>query len=331
MNDPIEFIVLTGFLGSGKTTLLTEFLTTQAAADTAIIVNEVGEIGLDGAILAESGSDVPMAMLANGCICCRMGSDLATTVHSLIEAERPGASGLIKRIIIETSGLSKPGPILRQLADLAFLRMRVAVIATFDAIRGTAAESFEEAAAQWAAASRIVVTKLDVASPEQAAAAADIVRSVNPLADVVVEADRAEAIRRAFDTLALPTVPHWPASTSLLEHNRIAVRLLGPVDTPTYDVLANWLDNLSGTLGERLLRVKGIVRVADLDRPLLIQSVGTLFSEPRPIGSANTPAVSFLVIIARDLNPGELESVQPVDTFITKRQAPTTRSLQFRA
>lgn len=331
MNDPIEFIVLTGFLGSGKTTLLTEFLTTPAAADTAIIVNEVGEIGLDGAILAESGSDVPMAMLANGCICCSMGSDLATTVHALIEAERPIGSGPLRRIIIETSGISKPGPILRQLADLAFLRMRVAVIATFDAIRGTAAESFEEAAAQWAAASRIVVTKLDVASSEQSAAAADIVRSINPLADVVIEANRTEAIRRAFDTLALPTAAHWTAPTSLLEHSRIAVRLLGPVDTPTYDVLANWLDNLSGTLGERLLRVKGIVRVADLDRPLLLQSVGTLFSEPRPIGPANTPADSFLVVIARDLNPGELEGVQPASTFITKRQAATTRSLQFRA
>lgn len=331
MNDPIEFVLLTGFLGSGKTTLLTEFLTTSAAADTAIIVNEVGEIGLDGAILAESGSDVPMAMLANGCICCSMGSDLAATVHLLIEVERPGASGPIKRIIIETSGLSKPGPILRQLADLAVLRMRVGVIATFDAIRGPTAENFEEAAAQWAAASRIVVTKLDVASPEQGAAAGDIVRSINPLADVVVEADRTEAIRRAFDTLAPLTVPDWPESTGLLGHSRIAVRLLGPVVTPTYDVLANWLDNLSGTLGERLLRVKGIVRIADLDRPLLIQSVGTLFSEPRPIRSATSPAASFLVVIARDLSPGELESVQPADTFITKRKAATTHSLQFRA
>lgn len=331
MSYPIEFILLTGFLGSGKTTLLADFLTTPAAADTAIIVNEVGEIGLDGAILADGGSEVPMAMLANGCICCRMGSDLAATIQSLLETTRPGTLRPLRRIILETSGLSKPGPILRQLADLAFLRMRIAVIATFDAIRGTAAESFDEAAAQWAAASRIVVTKLDVASPEQCAAASDIVRSINPLAEVVVEANRTEAIRRAFDTLDPPTAPHWPASAGFLEHSRIAVRLLGPVDTMTYDVLAYWLDNLSGTLGERLLRVKGIVHVADLDRPLLIQSVGTLFSEPRPIGSANTPAASFLVIIARDLDPGELESVQPADTFITMGQAATTSSLQFRA
>lgn len=331
MSDPIEFVLLTGFLGSGKTTLLEDFLTTPAAADTAIIVNEVGEIGLDGAVLADGGSEVPMAMLANGCICCRMGSDLAATIQSLLEAKRPDVLPPLRRIILETSGLSKPGPILRQLADLAFLRMRVAVVATFDAIRGTASDSFEEAAAQWAAASRIVVTKLDIASREQVAAASDTVRSINPLAEVIVETDRTEAVRRAFDTSGLLAPPENPASFASLEHDRIAVRLIGPVGTPAYDVLACWLDNLSGTLGERLLRVKGIVHVADLDRPLLIQSVGTLFSEPRPIGAANTSAASFLVIIARDLDLGELESVQPANTFITKRQIATTRRLQFRA
>jgi G3E family GTPase len=76
----LDFFVLTGFLGSGKTTLLRDFLVTPEAADTAVIVNEVGEIGLDGVVLRESSDDVPMAMLSNGCVCCQIGSDLAFTI-----------------------------------------------------------------------------------------------------------------------------------------------------------------------------------------------------------------------------------------------------------
>ena len=156
----INFVVLTGFLGSGKTTLLRHFLPRPEAADTAVIVNEAGEVGLDGALLRETAAGVPMATLSNGCICCQMGNDLKTTVDALLWAERPGA-GPLRRIVLETSGLSKPGPVLRQLAGLAEHRMRVSVVATYDAARGLAAAAFAEAAAQWAAAHRIVVTKAD--------------------------------------------------------------------------------------------------------------------------------------------------------------------------
>ncbi|MBE7200010.1 MAG: cobalamin biosynthesis protein CobW, partial [Parafilimonas terrae] len=92
MTEPLDFVVLTGFLGSGKTTLLRDFLTRPEAADTAVIVNEAGEIGLDGLILRETGGDVPMTLLANGCVCCQMTSDLAQTVEALLMAERPDAS-----------------------------------------------------------------------------------------------------------------------------------------------------------------------------------------------------------------------------------------------
>ena len=83
-----DFVVLTGFLGSGKTTLLRDFLAGPHAADTAVIVNEAGEIGLDGVILREGGGDTPIAMLANGCICCQAGSDLAFTIDRLLTTER---------------------------------------------------------------------------------------------------------------------------------------------------------------------------------------------------------------------------------------------------
>jgi G3E family GTPase len=310
-----DFVVLTGFLGSGKTTLLRDFLAGPEAADTAVIVNEAGEIGLDGVILREEGADTPIAMLSNGCICCQAGSDLAFTIDRLLATERPGATGPLRRIILETSGLSKPGPVLRQLAGLASYRMRVSVIATFDATRSAETAQFEEAAAQWAAAHRIVVTKTDAVPAEALADAEEEVAALNPLSEIVATADRDRAVAAAFASLA--AVAPLPAPRLIATgtaHPRIAVRLARPTAVLAYDDLAAWLDNLAGALGERLLRLKGLVRVAESERPVLVQSVGTAFSAPRPFGGPQS-AELFVVIIARDLERGELESVAPGGLF----------------
>jgi len=311
-----EFVVLTGFLGTGKTTLLRDFLERPETADTAVIVNEVGEIGLDGAILRESGADAPMVMLSNGCICCQAGSDLALTVDALLTAERPTDSGPLRRIILETSGLSKPGSILRQLASLADYRMRITVVATFDATRGSGPAAFEEAATQWAAAHRIVVTKADAIAEEGVARARAEIGALNPLAEIVATADRAAAVATAFAPVAralpMPVLPGVAAGTA---HPRIAVRLARPAGVLAYDDLAAWLDNLAGALGDRLLRLKGLVRVAQSTRPILVQSVGTTFSLPRPFGQPDSVVPLFLVIIARDLAEAELDAVQPAGLF----------------
>lgn len=316
-----DFVVLTGFLGSGKTTLLRDFLGLPEGADTAVIVNEVGEIGLDGEILRESSAGTPIAMLSNGCICCQAGSDLAHTVDAMLAVERPDAQGPLRRIILETSGLSKPGPVLRQLASLAGHCLRVSVVATFDATCGLRPAAFEEAAAQWAAAHRIVVTKADMLSdgavPEAALARArSEAQSLNPLAEIVATASRDEAVAAAFAplarTAAMPDLPHLAAAAP---HPRIAVRLARPASVVGYDALAAWLDNLAGALGDRLLRLKGLVRVAESPRPVLVQSVGTLFSPPRAFGTRESDTPLFLVVIARDLADGELEAVQPAGLF----------------
>jgi G3E family GTPase len=310
-----DFVVLTGFLGSGKTTLLRDFLRAPEGADTAVIVNEVGEIGLDGAILRESGTGAagtPIAMLSNGCICCQAGSDLSHTVAALLAVERPGANGPLRRIILETSGLSKPGPVLRQLASLAEHRMRVSVVATYDATRGTHPAAFEEAAAQWAAAHRIVVTKADVLADDALARARSEVATINPLAEIVATASRDAAVAAAFSALALgAAMPIPPRAGAMAPHPRIAVRLARPAGVMAYDDLAAWLDNLAGALGERLLRLKGLLRVAESERPVLVQSVGTSFAAPRPFGAPGSETPLFLVVITRDLEDGELEAVQP--------------------
>ncbi len=323
---PIDFVVLTGFLGSGKTTLLAEYLRLQEAADTAVIVNEAGEIGLDGAILRETVGDVPMTMLSNGCVCCQMNSSLAVTIAALLAADRPQASGPLRRIILETSGLAKPGPILRSLAGLAEFPLRIVVLATYDALRGTQTVAFDEAAAQWAAAHRIVVTKLDAVSPGRFAEAGAELAGLNPLAEAVCLADRASAALAAFAPLAAGNAQPQPLAGGEQQHPRIAVRVARPTSIPAYDDMAAWLDNLAGALGDRLLRLKGLVRVAEADRPLLVQSVGTLFSPPRPFGPPDGGAAPFLVIIARDLAAGELESIMPAGVMQIPRTADSTLS-----
>jgi G3E family GTPase len=311
----LDFFVLTGFLGSGKTTLLRDFLRCPEAAGTAVIVNEAGEIGLDGIVLRESGDDVPMAMLSNGCVCCQIGSDLAFTIDRLIAGPRPDAAGPLRRIILETSGLSKPGPVLRTLATLAEHRMRVAVIATFDLGRGTAMAAFEEAVAQWAAAHRVAVTKADLVASDDLRDAPSTIAAFNPLAEVIATTDRGVAVLAAFAPLtAAPPLREIDLGSGVT-HPRVARCLAKPAGDVAWPDLAAWLDNLAGALGERLLRIKGVVRVAESRHPLLIESVGTVFSPPRPLQVADSAPPSFLVIIAHDMVQAELDAVTPAGLF----------------
>ena len=309
----LDFFVLTGFLGSGKTTLLRDFLGSPDAVDTAVIVNEVGEIGLDGVVLREGG-DLPMATLSNGCVCCQIGSDLAFTIDRLIMSPRPEGAGPLRRIILETSGLSMPGPVLRTLATLAEHRMRVAVIGTFDLTRGTDVAGFDEAAAQWAASHRIVATKTDLVPADDLAAAPSAITALNPLAEVITSEDRGRAVLSAFAPLisAPPLREISPDASSA--HPRIALCTAKPAGDVSFSDLGDWLDNLAGALGERLLRLKGLVRVRENEAPLLIESVGTMFSPARPLRVEGAPS-SFVVIIARDVDETELEPVAPVGLF----------------
>jgi G3E family GTPase len=298
----LDLVVLTGFLGSGKTTLLRDYLALPEAADTAVIVNEAGEIGMDGAILAEGAGGLRMAMLANGCVCCAAGSELAGTIESLLASTKAPPS----RIVLETSGVSKPGPILRSLQSLAGLRLRIGVLATFDCLRGTAVAGFEEAAAQWAGAQALILTRRDLATPAQMAAAAAAAAAINPTAEIIDEPDRRAALRAAF--APRPPAPVAPPP-QIQAHPRISTFLARPAAPLDWDDLAAWLDNLAGLLGERLLRVKGLVAIDGAPGPVLIQSVGTLFSAPRPFPPQQGPP--FLVIIARDTAIGELDALVP--------------------
>jgi len=310
-----DFFVLAGFLGSGKTTLLLDFLETPEAAGTAVLVNDVGAVDVDGAVVAGITSGIPTLMLSNGCVCCSVGNELVETVDGMV-ADR-AAAGLppFHRIVLECSGLSRPGPVIRALADLGAHDFRVRVLATFDAAQGTDhAAHFEEAAAQLAAAQAVVLSKLDRPGAPSAAAGTEAVRAINPLARIVAEPDRGARARAAFAGGA--SVPLGPVAADAvlgglraMRHPRIGVFLATVPTTLAWDDLAMWIEDLAASCGDRLLRVKGLVTVADSAAPLLIQGVGTVFSPPRRMPPDTLGRRDALVIIATDLDAAALRAI----------------------
>lgn len=308
MTPPTEFVLLAGFLGSGKTSLLADWLALPEAADTAVIVNEAGEIDVDGAILSDSGA-VPMALLANGCVCCSLTSDLVFTVRALLDERARAGLPPFRRIVLECSGLAMPGPVLRSLLPLAPLDLRVRVLATCDASQAPErAAHFEELSAQIAAAGAVVFTKLDLSDASGAEA---LVASVNPLAARVVEADRAARARAAFadgaEDSAAWACPVLPPGTA---HPRVSVLRASFTREASWEDRLDWLEDLAAFCGDRLLRVKGFLRRPGTGAPLLVQAVGTLFAPPRPIPAARN-AGEALVVIARDLDAEALRAAMP--------------------
>lgn len=321
MREPLDIVVLCGFLGSGKTTLLTEFLRSPHAGGTAVIVNEVGEIGIDGAVILGDAS-VPSVMLSNGCVCCSLTSDLVSTIEKVIDDHARRSAEPLRRVIIECSGLSRPAPIARALTRIALCEVRLRIVCTLDVTQGPAMLcDNEEAVEQLGSAHLVVLTKLDMADDVQRAAALAALRAINPLADHVDTRDERERARQAllhdvresagfYGDDGMPAVDPPPADVDdVIQHGRVQVFRVTQRVALAWDDIAEWLDDVADYCGARLLRIKGIVATLDWPAPVVIQSVGTVFSAPRRLrGAAAIDAT--LIIIARDVS---LDALQALD------------------
>ncbi|MFM0165932.1 GTP-binding protein [Paraburkholderia sediminicola] len=323
MHSGTQFVIVSGMLGSGKTSLLESLLVSENTSDTAIIVNEAGEINIDGAVLSESASGMSMATLSNGCVCCSLTRDLVTTVQDLIESRRLAGLGPFARIVLECSGLSRPGPILSSLQELADLRLKLHLVTTYDCSRpALQTADFEDAAAQLAAANTIVLTKIDLVANERRDEALEVVASANPVAKVVNEFSAAVRARQAFlapsengDVVGNGDAKQQERRRLL--HPRIRVfRAKLDEDFP-WEASLDWLENIAGALGERLLRIKAIVPGEKGNDRVLLQSVGATFSAPRHINGGKAPPLGAIVI-ARDCGSQELESI-PVEHKVSWR------------
>ncbi|MCL4712234.1 MAG: GTP-binding protein [Pseudorhodoplanes sp.] len=303
--------ILTGFLGSGKTTLLNRALSDPKMSRTAVVINEFGEVGLDHKLVTTS--DDAIMVLENGCLCCTVFGDLVATLNRLYHAREAKEIPDFERVVIETSGLADPAPVLQAfLSDptLAGLYRIGAVIAVVDAVNGPATlDNHSEAVRQIALADHILITKRDLLPADRAQAEADALatrlRRINPAARIVwSDASGFDAVTllqaSGFDPeSASADVRAWLNEAAYAEHahhdhahdhdhghdhdgDHVHHHGLHDRDIASFcfvreqpiarEALRLLLDSLQQNLGPNLLRVKGIIHVAEEpERPAVIQ------------------------------------------------------------
>jgi len=310
----IPVTVVTGFLGAGKTTLLNRLLSDLSGRQLAVIVNEFGDIGIDGDLI-ESGAE-ELIELSSGCICCVVRGDLIRTLRRLV-AERPTLDG----IVIETTGLANPSPVIQTLAvdQVIAAQCRLdSVVCVVDAVRilDQLAHS-TDAAEQIAFSDHLVLNKVDDASAATGAIEARL-RALNPFAPITranrsdVPADRI-LDRHGFDLeriealLAPDHGDHHHHHDHIDRSGIVSVSLTAtaPLDA---DLVEAWLQGLLARHGSDILRTKGILSIAGEDRKLALQAVNMML-EGDYIGDwGDRPRVSRLVFIGRNLNRAALDA-----------------------
>jgi G3E family GTPase len=294
---------VTGFLGAGKTTLVRRFLGTPQGARTAVIVNEFGETGIDDALLRSSSDNI--ALLGNGCLCCNVRSDLQVTLHRLVADRERGAVPHFSRIVIETSGLADPSPILttfatdRALGGEFHVEAVITVIAAQSGIDTIAA--FAEARRQVILADRIVISKADIADDEAPARLAARLRELNPRADIV------EAVQGDLDPDWILSEGKGTTSAGFVaaeagHTDGIASFTIIETQPITWAPFACAMEALIALRGPDLLRVKGVLDVVGCRGPVVVQFVQHLAHPPVELDRWPDDARgSRLVFIARNL------------------------------
>jgi G3E family GTPase len=303
---PLPLDVLTGFLGAGKTSLLNRLLKQEALAETAVIINEFGEIGLDH-LLVEHIEDGVM-LLSTGCLCCTMRGDLIETLEKLLRGLDNGRMRF-NRVIIETTGLADPAPVLQTAMAHPYLMLRFrldGVITVVDAINGGATlDHHVEAVKQAAVADRIVLTKADLAdTPERRDAVAALrtrLAALNPAAPIISAGDATAAQLvncGLYDPeRKIPDVKRWLAAEAYAhDHHhhhdvnrhddRIRAFTLATDHAIPYSAFEMFLDLVRSMHGPSLLRVKGIVRLAETpEQPVVIHGVQHVFHPPATLAA----------------------------------------------
>lgn len=335
-------IVVTGFLGSGKTTMLKKVLATPELANSMLIVNEIGEIGIDHQLLERSSDET--VLLDNGCMCCQLRGDLQALLVDLSMRRYRGELPSFERIIIETSGLAEPGPIAQTLygdGPLAKDYRLAHVVALIDPVNPRGREAAQAIAdAQIAAADLLVLSKSDLATPAQTDAAWTWARGINGFAggiavtqgdiDIALLADAtpfnhpilgtkktgglfgdiATLVREESDPVNSSTETGSYLAGQRTTHppgiTSFALRFDAPLDRALFDVFMATLLRLRG---QDLLRIKGIVRFQDEARAQLIQGVCHVYDQPVALDhEPDEKQQSVLIFIARNLGRTQIEA-----------------------
>ncbi|WP_142847175.1 GTP-binding protein [Telmatospirillum sp. J64-1] len=331
--DHIPVNILSGFLGSGKTSLLRGLVSSPALAKAAVIINEFGELGLDHYLVESVEED--MILLQNGCICCNIREDLGQALRQLHERRMEGTIPPFDRVVIETTGLADPVPVLATLRHDPIARHHFRagnVIVTVDAVNYPRHLSDSpEAAKQIAVADRLVVTKRDLLAQPSSDAETIALRQLNGVAPIIdiTQADAATLFAQdAFDPeTRQQEVAAWLASEEADHHDHaghghhahdhgrqhsdlhdsvqtVSVISETPIDWAAFGI---WLSMLLHRHGDKVLRVKGILNVRGAETPVVINGVQHLIHPPVHLESwPEGDRRSKLVFIARGIEAESL-------------------------
>ena len=322
--------VITGFLGSGKTTLLNKLLRHAGMGDSAVIINEFGEVALDHLLVEAIEGEV--AVLASGCVCCTLRSDLEQTLRSLLARRDRGEVPAFSRILVETTGLADPAPIIQLLLNNPlvshFVRLDT-IVTTVDAVNGLRhVEEHAEAIKQAALADRLLLTKTDLAPPETIEHLQRRLIALNPGAvrDLVTNGEispeslfgaalfdpsrKTVDARRWINEDAYASRPHDHGGREHHDHHHDIHAFCLSSDQPlSWEALSKWLGRLRHGAGDDLLRVKGILNLIGESAPVVIHGVHHIFHPPVLLDAwPDSDHRSRIVFIVRRMERSELEA-----------------------
>lgn len=333
--------VLTGFLGSGKTTLLNRWLKDPALAGTAVLINEFGEIGLDHQLVdALDGTPI---LLANGCVCCAIRDDLKEAILRLEARRLMGEIPAYSRILLETTGIADPAPILATLLNDPELRHHVRpglVVTTVDAVNaGADLHLRREAAQQVAAADVLVLTKTDLMPSAALRTLTLALETMNPEAEMLHASDaKSTLFLRGDSRLGVQHARHRGGPESLHADSRagksvhaheLPYRTTGVFLDEVLDWTAFglWLSMLLHVHGRRVLRVKGLLRIEGNDTPVVINGVQHLVHPPWHLSAwPDEDRRSRLVFITDGLDPSLIKESLQVFNRAAQRLRPAADS-----
>ncbi len=327
MTDRLPVALVTGFLGSGKTTLISALLAQPAMGETAVLVNELGEVAIDHHLVRQV--DERTVVLSSGCICCTLRGDLRDELRDLLGRRARGELAPFRRVVVETTGLADPAPVLSTLLTEPVLRHHYAVeavVATVDAVAGAATlDRHPESVKQAAVADTLVLTKADAAASAAVDALEARLRALNPLAAirrVAFGAIAPDELLRARDH-DLPRATARAPLPNVHAHDvqAFSVVLDEPLD---WDAFAVWLTMLLHSRGLDVLRVKGLLDVGE-PGPVVLDGVQHVVHRPRHLEAwPDDDHRSRIVFITRGV---EREAVvRSLEAFAGLGRAATSRA-----